>query len=109
VQRKKCDFRDPKKWNNELQKFKIDISNDKTEDGQLILDWLHDAGRYSKGARLALQMMVICKENGQPMLSDEAAACIRQILFSHKVKLSNFPAVLNSFAVLLLGHPLDVN
>ena len=47
-----------------------------------------------------------CKDNNQLMLTDEAAACIRQILYSYKVKLSVFNGMMNSFAVLLLGRPL---
>ena len=73
----------------------------------LILQYLYDRDRWADGERLGRQMRTECKDNNQPMLTDAAAACMRQILFSYKVKISKFNGLLNSFAVLLMNRGLE--
>ena len=110
--RKRLDFNKLKEWINGVQLFpcRLDEKEEGTTiKGLFLLEYLNDAKQYTNGERFPRDMMIECKDNNQPMLSDEAAACIRQILYAYKVKLCNFPAMLNSFAVLLLGRSLNVH
>ena len=70
----------------------------------LILQYLYNRDRWAISGR---QMRTECKDNNQLMLTDAAAACMRQILFSYKVKINKFNGLLNSFAVLLMNCGLD--
>ena len=103
LNRKKKDFKTLKEQTINIDKSRIPIDKD-----DYILDHLLHRKRWMKGMRFPREVKRICKDNNQLMLTDEAAACIRQMLYLYKIKLSNFNGLLNSMAVYYLNRPLNM-
>jgi hypothetical protein len=73
-------------------------------DDQLLVHWICDGRRYSKGVRLSADNYYIHPDNNKPCLTDEGAHCLRHMLFCYNLSIIRLPALWNCFAVLLLGR-----
>ena len=71
---------------------------------QLLVHWICDGRRYSKGVRLSADNYYIHPDNNKPCLTDEGAHCLRHIIFCYNLSIIRLPALWNCFAVLLLGR-----
>jgi hypothetical protein len=72
----------------------------------LLVAWIGDGKRYSKGSRLHATNYEKQPSNDQLWLTGKAASYMRHIRFTHKVHIASFPSLMNCFLVLLLGRSL---
>lgn len=82
--------------------------------GDLLIDWIEDARRYCNGTRLVSannrdHTVLQLNANGQRVLTDPMAHCLRAIQFEYNIPMSRLPGLWNAFAVLLLGRPLALD
>jgi hypothetical protein len=78
------------------------------DDKDLLVAWIGDGTRHSKGSRLPANVYEKHPSNDQLWLTDKAASYMRHMLFIHKVPITRFPSLMNCFAVLLLGRSLKL-
>ena len=79
------------------------------KDNEFLKNWIDDGKRWNQGERLPVKLYSKHETSHHDCLTDESASLIRHILFTHKVKSSKFPSLMNEFSALLLGRPLRLN
>ena len=78
---------------------------------ELLIDWMTDGQRYTRGIRLSAldQNIGVHPESHRRWLTDEALHYIRHIIFSFSIPVTKFTSLMNCFAVLLLRKVLKLD
>ena len=72
---------------------------------ELLIDWMNDGKRYTKGDRLEANNYEMHPQNNQRWMTDQAYSVIRHIIFTFKIPTRRFGSLMACFSVLLLGRP----
>ena len=76
---------------------------------QLLIDWINQGKRVSKGENLPPNNTETNPSNGLLWMSNRAMSYIRHIICAFKVPRTRFPSMMNCFSVLLLGKAMNMD